>query len=62
MALYFKLLHPYSILIIGGSGSDKTNVLLILIKHQQPVIDKICLTSKIHQSESVNYLLMGEKK
>ena len=26
--------HPYRILIIGGSGSAKTNVLLDLIKHQ----------------------------
>ena len=34
--------HPYRILIIGGSRSGKTNVLLILIKHQQPHVDKIC--------------------
>ena len=33
--------HPYRILIIGGSGSGKTNVLLNLIKHQRPDIDKI---------------------
>ena len=33
--------HPYMILIIGGSGSGKTNVLLNLIKHQRPDIDKI---------------------
>ena len=26
--------HPYRILNIGGSGSQKTNVLLNLIKHQ----------------------------
>ena len=26
--------HPYRILIIGGSGSGRTNVLLNLIKHQ----------------------------
>ena len=26
--------HPYRILIIGGSGSGKTNALLKLIKHQ----------------------------
>ena len=32
--------HPYKILIIGGSGSGKTNVLLNLIKHQQRDIDK----------------------
>ena len=35
--------HPYRILIIGGSGSGKANVLLNLIKHQQPDIDKIYL-------------------
>ena len=32
--------HPYKILIIGGSGSGKTNTLLNLIKDN---IDKICL-------------------
>ena len=32
--------HPYRILIIGGSGSSKTNVLLNLIKHQRPYITK----------------------
>ena len=38
--------HPYRILIIGGSGSGKTNVLLNLIKHQQPDIDKVYLYAK----------------
>ena len=33
--------YPYKILIIGGSGSGKTNALLNLTKHQQPGIDKI---------------------
>ena len=28
--------HPCRILIVGGSRSGKTNVLLNLIKHQQP--------------------------
>ena len=32
--------QPYRILIIGGSGSGKTNALSNLIKHQQPDIDK----------------------
>ena len=32
--------HPYRILIIGGSGLGKNNVLLDLIKNQQPDIDK----------------------
>ena len=35
--------HPYRILIIGGLKSRKTNVLLNLIQHQQPDIDKIYL-------------------
>ena len=34
---------PYRILIIGGSGSGKTNMLLNLTKHQRPHIDKIYL-------------------
>ena len=32
--------HPYRILIICGSGLGKNNVLLDLIKNQQPDIDK----------------------
>ena len=42
--------HPYGILIIGGSESGKTNVLLNLIKHQRPNIDKIYLKSNIHST------------
>ena len=38
--------HPYSTLIIGGSGSRKTNVLVNLIKNQQPDIEKIDLYVK----------------
>ena len=38
--------HPYKILIIGGSGSEKTNVLLNLIKEQDD-IDKIICVQKI---------------
>ena len=37
--------HPYRILIIGGSGSGKTNALLNLISNQ-PDIDKIYLYGK----------------
>ena len=37
--------HPYRILIIGGSGSGKTNALLNLIG-QQDDIDKIYLHAK----------------
>ena len=32
--------HPYRILVVGGSGSRKTNALLNLINNQ-PDIDKI---------------------
>ena len=38
--------NPYRILIIGGSGSGKTNVLLNLIKNQKSDIDKIYLYVK----------------
>ena len=38
--------HLYGILITGGSGSGKTNVLLNLIKHHRPDIDKIYLHVK----------------
>ena len=34
--------HAFRILIIGGSGSGKTNVLLNLTKHLRPNIDRIC--------------------
>ena len=35
--------HSYRISVINGSGSGKTNMLLKLIKHQRPDINKICL-------------------
>ena len=37
--------HPYRILITGGSGSGKTNALLILMNHE-PDINKIYLYTK----------------
>ena len=37
--------HPYRILIIGSSGSGKTNALLNLIENQ-PFIDKTYLYAK----------------
>ena len=33
--------HPYRTLIIGGSGSGKSNVLLNVMKHQQQDIYKM---------------------
>ena len=38
--------HPYRILVIGHSGSGKTNVLLNLIKYLLPDIDKTYLYNK----------------
>ena len=38
--------HPYRILIFGGPGSGKTNILLNLIKHQRPDIYQIYLYVK----------------
>ena len=38
--------HPYRILIIGGSGSGKTNVILNFIKYQRPDIGKIYIYVK----------------
>ena len=52
--------HPCRIIIIGGSGSGKNNVLLNLIKYQQPDIDKTYLYVK-DKYES-NYLIMEEKQ
>ena len=45
--------HPYRILIIGGSGSGKTNVLLNLIKNQ-PDIDKYICMRKTHMKQNIN--------
>ena len=48
--------HPYRILIIGGSGSGKTNVLLNLIENQ-PDIDKIYLYPKNPYEAKYQYLI-----
>ena len=47
---------PYRILIIGGSGSGKTNVLLNLIENQ-PDIDKIYLYPKDLYEAKYRYLI-----
>ena len=39
--------HPYRILIIGGSGSGKINILLNLITKRNDLIDKIICMLKI---------------
>ena len=53
--------HRYRILIIGGSGSGKTNVLINLIKHQQPDIDKTYLLVK-DPFKSKYQLLINERE
>ena len=52
---------PYRILIIGGSGSGKTNVLLNLIENQ-PDIDKICLYPKDLYEAKYQYLINIREK
>ena len=53
--------HPYRILIIGGSGSGKTNVLLNLIENQ-PDIDKIYLYAKDPYEAKYQYLIKIREK
>ena len=48
--------HPYRILIIGGSGSAKTNALLNLINNQ-PDIDKIYLYAKDPYEDKYQFLI-----
>ena len=48
--------HPYRILIIGGSGSGKTNALLNLIE-DQPEIDKIYLYAKDPYEDKYQFLI-----
>ena len=48
--------HPYRILIIGGSGSGKTNAMLNLIKEQDD-IDKIHLYAKDLSEPKYDYLI-----
>ena len=51
--------HPYRILIIGGSGSWKTNTLLNLIKEEDyhDVIEKIYLYPKDLSEPEYEYLI-----
>ena len=48
--------HPYRILIIDGSGSGKTNVLLNVMENQ-PNIDKIYLYAKDPYEAKYQYLI-----
>ena len=53
--------HPYRILIIGGSGSRKTNTLLNLIENQ-PDVDKIYLYAKDPYDAKYQYLIKIREK
>ena len=53
--------HPYRILIIGDSGSGKTNALLNLINNQ-PDIDKIYLYAKGPYDAKYQYLINKHEK
>ena len=48
--------HPYRILMIGGSGSGKTNALLSLIE-DQPDIGKIYLYAKDPYEDKYQFLI-----
>ena len=53
--------HPYRILIVGGSGSGKTNALLNLTNNQ-PDIDKIYLYAKDRYEAKYQYLINKREK
>ena len=53
--------HPYRILIVGGSGSGKTNGLLNLVGNQ-PDIDKIYLYAKDPYEAKYQYLVNKREK
>ena len=52
--------HPYRTLIIGGSGSGKTNTLLNLV-NQQEYIDKIYLYAKDLSEPKYEYLIKNRE-
>ena len=53
--------HSYRILIVGGSGSGKTNALLNLINNQ-PDIDKKYLYAKDPYEKKYQYLINKREK
>ena len=54
--------HSYKILIIGGTGSGKTNAFLKLGKHQRPHVDKIYLYAKDPLELNYQLLTNGREK
>ena len=53
--------HPYRILILGGSGSGKTNAFLNLI-HNQLDIDKIYLYAKDPKKKYIYQYLINKRE
>ena len=45
--------HRYRILVVGGWGSEKTNVLLNSIETNQTLIEQIC-TQKIRMKQNIS--------
>ena len=54
--------YPYRILIVGGSGSGKTNVLLNLIKYRRSGIDRIYLYVKDPFETKYQLFVNGKEK
>ena len=54
--------HPYRVLIIGDSGSEKTNALLNFIKHWWPDTDKFYLYTKDPFESKYQLLINGREK
>ena len=51
--------HPYKILIIGGSGSGKTNSVFNFIN--QLDIEKFLYTLNINRKQNINFSLINQK-
>ena len=60
--LYIPNNHPHKILVSCCSGSAKTNVLLNLIKHQRPDVDKIDLYVKHPVKWKYQFFINGREK
>ena len=54
--------HPYRILIAGGSGSGKTNLLLNLIENQADINKIYFYTKDPYESISISTCAMSTKK
>ena len=56
----FILDHPYRILIIGGSGSGKTNALLNLIKEQDEIVNTYLYAKDLSEPKYEILIKKGE--